>query len=62
MSVVLFSLKGGVMLVRQKAPTQIIVEYIKGENPKHQEKIRKVELAGPVGGAHAFRNKYRNVR
>ena len=27
MSVVLFSLKGGVMLVRQKAPTHIIVEY-----------------------------------
>ena len=26
LSVVLFSLKGGVMLVRQKAPTQIIVE------------------------------------
>ena len=58
----MFSLKGGIMLVRQKAPTQIIVDYIKGKTLSIKRKIRKVELAGPVGGAHAFRNEYRNIR
>ena len=27
-----------------------------------KSKIRKVELVGPVGSAHAFRNEYRNIR
>jgi hypothetical protein len=48
MSGVVFSLKGGVVLVRHKAPTQIMV-YIKGENLSIRSKIGKVELGGKYG-------------
>ena len=34
----------------------------KGKTLSIKSKIRKVELAGPVGGAHAFQNEYRNIR
>ena len=54
MIVVLFSLKGGVMLVRQKAPTQIIVEWIKGENPKHKQKNQESGTSWTSGRLTCF--------